>query len=71
MRTLTPTPDLPNRPNNNQLPIRKEEYLANGTSLEPLHSIDLLKGLKSVAIEHEGLIYRLQLLKLGKLILTK
>ncbi len=71
MQTLTPTPDLTNRPDQPSLPIRKEGYLANGTSLEPLHSIDLLKGRKSVAIEHEGLIYRLQLTKLGKLILTK
>jgi hemin uptake protein HemP len=37
----------------------------------PLPSADLLRGNKSVAIEHQGVIYRLQVTKLGKLILTK
>ena len=40
-------------------------------SLAPLSSSTLLKGQKSVAIEHQGVIYRLQVTKLGKLILTK
>ena len=31
----------------------------------------LLQGQKSVAIEHNGAVYRLQATKLGKLILTK
>ncbi|OQW90076.1 MAG: hypothetical protein BWK72_02335 [Rhodoferax ferrireducens] len=31
----------------------------------------VLRGHKSVSIEHEGVIYRLQVTKLGKLILTK
>ncbi len=38
---------------------------------DPLKSADLLKGQKAVAIEHNGLVYRLQTTKLGKLILTK
>lgn len=38
---------------------------------EPVHSDALLRGQKSVAIEHQGVIYRLQVTKLGKLILTK
>ncbi len=37
----------------------------------PLPSTQLLGGNKSVAIEHQGVIYRLQVTKLGKLILTK
>ncbi len=37
----------------------------------PLPSAVLLRGQKSVAIEHLGQIYRLQVTKLGKLILTK
>ena len=37
----------------------------------PLPSAKLLGGNKSVAIEHQGVIYRLQVTKLGKLILTK
>ncbi len=34
-------------------------------------SADLLKGSKTLAIEHNGAVYRLQTTKLGKLILTK
>lgn len=34
-------------------------------------SFDLLQGQKAVAITHNGLIYRLQATRLGKLILTK
>ena len=37
----------------------------------PLPSTMVLRGHKSVSIEHEGVIYRLQVTKLGKLILTK
>lgn len=37
----------------------------------PWPSTALLKGQKSVTIEHLGQIYRLQVTKLGKLILTK
>ena len=36
-----------------------------------LDSLKLLKGQKSVAIQHNGSIYHLQATKLGKLILTK
>mgnify|MGYP001183212277 CR=1 FL=1 len=38
---------------------------------QALSSAAVLKGQKSVAIEHLGTIYRLQVTKLGKLILTK
>jgi hemin uptake protein HemP len=34
-------------------------------------STDILKGEKAVAIHHNGLTYRLQATRLGKLILTK
>lgn len=34
-------------------------------------SSDLLQGRKAVEISHNGLLYRLQATKLGKLILTK
>lgn len=37
----------------------------------PLSSASVLQGHRSVPIEHEGVIYRLQVTKLGKLILTK
>lgn len=36
-----------------------------------IDSTELLKGQKSVAIAHNGSVYRLQATKLGKLILTK
>jgi hemin uptake protein HemP len=42
----------------------------NATSAQ-VKSADLLKGHKTVDIEHNGLVYRLQTTKLGKLILTK
>jgi hemin uptake protein HemP len=44
---------------------------ANPRGAAPLPSSALLRGQKSVLIEHQGLIYRLQETKLGKLILTK
>jgi hemin uptake protein HemP len=37
----------------------------------PLQSKDLFKGEKSVGIEHMDSSYRLQITRLGKLILTK
>lgn len=41
------------------------------TPQEPVPSAELFKGAKSVLIEHNGNLYRLQSTKLGKLILTK
>jgi len=38
---------------------------------EPVQSTALLKGRKTLLIEHNGAFYRLQTTKLGKLILTK
>jgi hemin uptake protein HemP len=36
-----------------------------------LHSDEVLRGHKTVAIEHNGAVYRLQATRQGKLILTK
>ncbi len=36
-----------------------------------LDSTDILRGNKAVEIQHNGLVYRLQATRLGKLILTK
>ena len=47
------------------------EQRVSGTAVAALPSSALLRGQKSVTIEHQGEIYRLQLTKLGKLILTK
>ncbi|GKT17616.1 hemin uptake protein HemP [Acidovorax sp. SUPP2522] len=41
------------------------------SSAPAVDSRELLKGQKTVAICHNGLVYRLQATKLGKLILTK
>ena len=49
---------------------KAEAKISGGTS-EQVKSTDLLKGHKAVDIEHNGLLYRLQTTKLGKLILTK
>ncbi|WP_027996924.1 hemin uptake protein HemP [Simplicispira psychrophila] len=38
---------------------------------QAVNSHDLLQGHKTVAIAHNGVIYRLQATRLGKLILTK
>ncbi len=38
---------------------------------KPVQSTALLKGQKTLLIEHNGAYYRLQITKLGKLILTK
>lgn len=43
--------------------------LASNTA--DLDSLQLLKGQKSITIQHNGSLYRLQATKLGKLILTK
>jgi hemin uptake protein HemP len=43
----------------------------NGTPAGGVDSTDILKGEKAVAIHHNGLTYRLQATRLGKLILTK
>ncbi len=40
-------------------------------SAKPLASEELLKGARSVEIQHNGSVYRLQATRLGKLILTK
>lgn len=40
-------------------------------AVNALDSVALLQGQKSVCIQHNGSIYRLQATKLGKLILTK
>lgn len=36
-----------------------------------MDSTDILRGNKAVEIQHNGLVYRLQATRLGKLILTK
>ena len=42
-----------------------------GVPASGVNSNDILRGEKAVAIHHNGLTYRLQATRLGKLILTK
>lgn len=44
---------------------------ASARNPAPVSSAALLRGLKTMAITHNGMLYRLQTTKLGKLILTK
>lgn len=44
---------------------------AHGKRQGTLDSIEILQGQKSITIQHNGALYRLQATKLGKLILTK
>lgn len=62
------TNQIPGRPSvSARTPLRQP----SGDSSGSVRSADLLKGEKSVVIEHNGATYRLQATKLGKLILTK
>ncbi len=49
----------------------QHQPVATLTAAQTLNSDDLLQGKKTVAINHNGAIYRLQATRLGKLILTK
>ena len=49
-------------------------HLAQPVKVSVVHPVDsaaLLQGHKTVEIQHNGAVYRLQATKLGKLILTK
>ena len=48
-----------------------DEAQAKSVALNLFKSDSLFNGHKTVAIEHNGAVYRLQATKLGKLILTK
>jgi hemin uptake protein HemP len=59
--TPTPTSDRPDTP--------APDQAADGR--RRIHSDSLLQGDKQIEICHQGEVYRLQLTRLGKLILTK
>lgn len=50
---------------------QEAEGTARGRVPRAMESADLFKGEKTVEISHNGVIYRLQATRLGKLILTK
>ncbi len=45
--------------------------VASGRRDPPLDSVEILRGQSTVEISHNGVLYRLQSTRLGKLILTK
>ncbi len=65
------TPVVPsNPPRSNHLSEPENRAIARDTA-STVQSESLLRGQKSVAIQHNGSVYRLQATKLSKLILTK
>ncbi len=61
-----------NLPRSSPVPAGKTDMAQGKISTPSFFKSDaLLQGKKSVAIEHNGAVYRLQATKLGKLILTK
>lgn len=62
---------LPSPQNERELPEHVQRPVVSATELPVLPSAALLRGQKAVAIDHNGLLYRLQTTRQGKLILTK
>ncbi len=62
---MKPNPQQPTSPHAQTLPERA------GTDQVRMNSTDILRGQKTVAIDHNGATYKLQATRLGKLILTK
>jgi hemin uptake protein HemP len=52
-------------------PAAQSRTAEDCSAASPLSSLVVLRGQKSITIEHQGSVYRLQVTKLGKLILTK
>lgn len=65
--------DSMSQPNetNGPLAASAEPRRSGSTAATALTSQDLLHGKKTVVIEHNGTVYRLQSTRAGKLILTK
>ena len=64
-RTLALSPAYPR----DTLQLSRDSLPSSASPL--VDSADLLQGQKTVQIQHNGSVYRLQATKLGKLILTK
>lgn len=65
------TLSLPRTGQASQLSVQMSQPMDRTESALGMNSTDLLQGRKSVTILHNGMPYRLQATKLGKLILTK
>ncbi len=70
---ISRTLSLPARPVARTTPHAEAASASNaaGTSAGCLNSTEILRGQNTVEIRHNGLTYRLQATRLGKLILTK
>ncbi len=70
---LAHSPSLPARASAQLPPAAPSHAGVYATSLPPgcVNSTEILRGQKAVEISHNGLTYRLQSTRLGKLILTK
>jgi len=70
---ISRTLSLPTRPVARTTPHAEAASASNAgsTSAACLNSTEILRGQKTVEIQHNGLTYRLQATRLGKLILTK
>lgn len=65
------TLSLPRTGQASQLSVPMSQALDRVDNALGMNSTELLQGRKSVTIVHNGMPYRLQATKLGKLILTK
>ena len=65
------TLSLPRSSQAQQIPLHMSPSQGCAEGTLGMNSAELLQGRKSVTIVHNGMPYRLQATKLGKLILTK
>jgi hemin uptake protein HemP len=63
--------NMPSSTTRQDAPVDTSPSPAYGQTAAPLPSERLLQGRKSLDISHNGMVYKLQTTKLGKLILTK
>ena len=70
--TLSLSPLKTLKPQDSNVPPEMSMGSQNhGFPASGVNSTDILRGEKAVAIHHNGLVYRLQATRLGKLIMTK
>jgi hemin uptake protein HemP len=63
--------NMPSSTSRQDSPVDLNPSPAYAQTTAPLPSERLLQGRKSLDISHNGMVYKLQTTKLGKLILTK
>lgn len=68
---MNPHPAPVARPEDSEHPDADTRSQARSPGVTQVSSEVLLKGQKALTIEHQGCLYKLQVTKAGKLILTK